>query len=124
MCAVRQEGEDPQVEHHFAGLKASDAGFGVEPERYHGYLHTTKPYTPPAGAPNSEKPSGAPAVVFSGKVPSQPGSYMDYYRDVAKAVRGEGEVVVKPEESRMGIRVIELARQSAREGRTVQWSER
>ena len=49
---------------------------------------------------------------------------MDYYRDVVAAIRGEKEVVVKPEESRTGIRIIELAKQSAREGVTVAWSER
>lgn len=112
-----------QTEHHFAGLLASDPSFGREPERYHGYLHTRKPFTPSSPSADSTAPSD-PAVVFSGRVPSQPGSYMDFYRDVVKAVRGEGEVVVKPEESRMGIRVIELARQSAKEGRTVEWSER
>lgn len=49
---------------------------------------------------------------------------MDYYRDVIKAVRGEGEAVVKPEGSRMGNPVIELARQSVKKERTVEWSER
>lgn len=100
-------------------MKASDPAFGIEPERYHGYLHTSKPFDA-----SFQKKADEPAVVFSGKVKSQPGSYMDYYRDVVKAVRGEGEVVVKPKESRMGIRIIELAKISAREGRTVEWSER
>ena len=111
-----QNGEDVQVEHHFSGLSAADPSFGVEPPRYHGYLHTSKPSTA------LQKDDAA--VIFSGAVPSQPGSYMDFYRDVVKALRGEGEVVVKPEESRMGIRVIELAKRSVKEGRTVGWSER
>lgn len=80
-----------------------------------------KPFDHPDSKSSSDD---KPAVVFSGKVPSQPGSYMDYYRDVVKAIRGKGELVVKPEESRMGIRVIELAQQSAKEGRTTEWSER
>lgn len=107
-----------QTEHHFSGLLASDPGFGIEPPRYHGYLHTTKP------SPSLQQSDKGPGVIFSGTVKSQPGSHMDYYRDVVKAVRGEAEVVVKPEESRMGIRVIELAKRSAKEGRTVEWSER
>lgn len=114
-----QNGEDVQTEHHFSGLSASDAAFGIEPSRYHGYLHTTK------ASPSLQKQSESqPGVIFSGTVKSQPGSYVDYYRDVVKAVRGEAEVAVKPEESRMGIRVIELAKRSVREGRTVEWSER
>lgn len=115
-----KEGEDVQTEHHFAGLLASDPNFGLEPERYHGYLHTRKQFD----ASFQQKNADDSAVIFSGKVKSQPGSYADYYRDVVKAVRGEGEVVVKPEESRMGIRVIELAKRSAQEGRSVGWSER
>ena len=113
-------GEDPQVEHHFSGLKADDPAFGVEPERYHGYLHTRKEFD----RSFQKKETDGPAAIFSGSVKSQPGSYMDYYRDMVKAVRGEGPVVVKPEESRMGIRIIELAKRSVKEGRTVQWSER
>jgi predicted dehydrogenase len=41
---------------------------------------------------------------------------------VVDAIRGEKEAVVKPEESRDGIRVIELAMESARTGKTVEWS--
>lgn len=109
-----------QTEHHFAGQLASDPGFGIEPPRYHGYLHTTKPSP---SLTSGTTTSSDPSVIFSGTVKSQPGCHMDYYRDVVKAVRGEAVVVVKPEESRMGIRVIELAKQSVREGRTVAWSE-
>ena len=47
---------------------------------------------------------------------------MDYYKDVVAAIKGEKEVLVKPEESRMGIRVIELAMESAEKGVTVEWS--
>jgi predicted dehydrogenase len=54
-----------------------------------------------------------------GTVPSLKGDYMGYYEDVAKAIRGEKELVVKPETSRDGIRIIELARESADSGRTL-----
>ena len=99
-------------------MSATDANFGIEPERYHGTLHTKKPFDP-----KFQKTKDEPAVVFSGKIPSKTGSYMDYYRDVVAAVRGEKDVVVKPEESRDGIRVIELARESAEKGVTIAWSE-
>ena len=53
--------------------------------------------------------------------PSAKGSYADFYVDVANAILGKGELKVKPEESRMNIRCIELARESAETGRTVEW---
>jgi len=61
--------------------------------------------------------------LWSGVYPSAKGSYADFYVDVANAVLGKGELMVKPEESRMNIRCIELARESAESGRTVEWKD-
>ncbi|EGP84071.1 uncharacterized protein MYCGRDRAFT_48601 [Zymoseptoria tritici IPO323] len=108
-------GEDPQIEHHFNGLKADDPKFGVEPESYHGYLSTTKDFE---GRPQTHDSTKR----FEGYVPSLKGSYVDYYRDVVSAIRGEKELVVKPEEARDVIRCIELANESAEKGLTVAWS--
>lgn len=44
---------------------------------------------------------------------------MAFYREFAKALLGEGEVPVKPEDASAVIRLIELARKSSREGRTL-----
>lgn len=104
---------DHLLENH---MSADDPRFGIEPDAYHGTLHTRKPLDEKFGKDKT-------ATVFSGKIPSRQGSYMDYYRDLAKAVRGEGEVVVKAEQSRAGIRIIELAKESAAKGITVEWSE-
>lgn len=93
-----------QIDQLMAGMKADEPGFGVEPERIHGYLSTRKD-----------------GVKFDGTIPSEVGSYADYYNDLVAAIRGERELVVKPEESRNGIRVIELALESARKGVTVPW---
>ena len=99
-------------------MKATDTGFGVEPERYHGYLSSHKQLDSKFGKPST------PESRFSGTITSKPGSYMDYYRDLVAAIRGEKALIVKPEESRNVIRVIELARESAEKGVTVPWSER
>ncbi|KAK5136487.1 hypothetical protein LTR08_003132 [Meristemomyces frigidus] len=112
-----KNGEDPQITHLLSGLPVSDPRFGVEPESYHGFLSTTKPQLD--GVKLEESGDGK----FTGIVQSERGSYVDYYRDVVAAIRGEKAVVVKPEESRMGIRVIELARESAERGVSVAWSE-
>ncbi|GIZ46308.1 hypothetical protein CKM354_000943700 [Cercospora kikuchii] len=99
-------GEDPQIEHFFDGVSVTDEGkFGVEPEKSHGWLSTR-----------------LEGNKFDGTVKSQRGCYVDYYRDVVAAIRGEKEVVVKAEESRNGIRLIELALESAEKGVTVAWS--
>lgn len=79
-------------------MKPEDPGFGVESARYHGTLYTRTP------SDRTKQDSNEPAIVFSGKVPSQPGCDMDYYRDVVAAIRGEKKLVVRPEQSRDGIR--------------------
>lgn len=107
-----------QIEHLLEnGLKPTDPTFGVEPERYHGYLTTRKDIDE-----KFEKPSSQTSVKFDRKVPSKQGSYLDYYKDVVAAIRGEREVAVKPEQSRNVIRVIELANESIEKGVTVAWS--
>ena len=97
-------------------MSPQEPGFGVEPTRYHGTLYTKTPSV------RSKESLEESAVIFSGKGPSQPGCWMDYYRDVVAAIRGEMGVFVKPEQSRDGIRIIELAMESVEKGTTVPWS--
>lgn len=56
---------------------------------------------------------------WSAKVKTEKGDWGEYYADVVRAVRGGIEPVIKAETSRDGLRIIELARQSAAEGRTL-----
>lgn len=86
----------------------TDDKFGVEPKDFYGYLSTTE-----------ESAMGK----FEGTFESEKGSYREYYVDVVKAIRGESEVVVKPEQSRNGLRVIELALESQKTGRAVEFTE-
>lgn len=95
-------------------MKADDASYGIEPEKYHGELFTKT---------QANKSQSQVGELWGGKYTSAQGSYVDYYKNVVAAIKGEKEVVVKPEESRMGIRVIELARESAEKGVTMPWSE-
>ncbi|KAK5111745.1 hypothetical protein LTR62_004665 [Meristemomyces frigidus] len=104
--AFFKTGEDSQVDHFYGGIKVTDAEFGVEPENFHGYLCTT-----------DQSPMGK----HDGQWKSEKGSYRDYYVDVVSAIKG-GEVKVKAEEARMGLRVIELAVESDRTGKTVEYS--
>lgn len=45
---------------------------------------------------------------------------MEYYRVLAKALRGEGESPVKADEARDVLRIVEAAIESSRSGRTVE----
>lgn len=91
-------------------MKPDDPGFGVEPEEIWGELTTRKQYS------DSQIKHGD---LWVGRIKSEVSSIRNYYDDVARAIRGESEVVVKPETSRDGIRLIELARQSAEQGTTL-----
>lgn len=58
-------------------------------------------------------------VEIRGKVKSEKGNYVGLYENVYKAIVGEEELIVKPEQARNVIRVIELAMQSNSEKRTI-----
>lgn len=98
-----------------AGMKATDDKYGYEPEDLHGLLVTKEKIH---DAQVKDEQSGR----FMGKYPSARGNYLDYYRDVVSAITGKGDLVVKPEQSRNVIRVIELAREAAKKRVTVEFS--
>jgi scyllo-inositol 2-dehydrogenase (NADP+) len=52
-------------------------------------------------------------------VATERGRYLSFYEGVAAAIRGEGPVPVDPADARDGLRIIEAAGASAREGRTI-----
>ncbi len=49
----------------------------------------------------------------------EPATYAEFYRRMARAMGGNGDVPVKPEEASAVIRLVELARESSRIGRTL-----
>jgi scyllo-inositol 2-dehydrogenase (NADP+) len=52
-------------------------------------------------------------------VPTESGRYLTFYEAVAAAVRGEGPPPVDPLDAREGLRILDLARRSARDGRVL-----
>lgn len=50
----------------------------------------------------------------------EPVTYSEFYRLFAKAIAGEGEVPVKAEEAAAVIRLVELAKESSRTGKTLE----
>lgn len=95
--------EDCQEAHLGQGLKPGDAGYGIEPEEWHGTL--TKVHA-------SEMSSKTYPTV-------QTQTYKEFYTQLLRAIDREGEVPVKPEGAAAVIRLIELAKQSSEEGRTL-----
>ncbi|MCC5913763.1 MAG: Gfo/Idh/MocA family oxidoreductase [Balneolaceae bacterium] len=92
-------GMDPQEESLASGSDLNSLKFGVEEAERYGELITVE--------------SGK---VIRKKVPSQKGEYGEFYNNLNAAIRGEKQIMVKPEEAAEVIRLIELARQSHREG--------
>lgn len=88
------------------GIGPGHSDYGVDPESHYGTLVTV------------EKEKATPVVQKYPTLP--PATYVEYYRVFAKAIRGEGEVPVKAEEARDVLQIIEMAKQSSREGRTIE----
>lgn len=105
-----------QEEQIAAGLKPLDEGFGIESEKFEGTLTTYEEY-------DSKVQKYAPEIrKYTGQYPTFPGRWMGLYENVADAINGKAELVVKPTQSRDGLRIIELSRESHEKGITIPWS--
>lgn len=91
-----KHGLDPQEEALKLGQRPTSEHWGEEPEELWGTINTT-----------------IGGLHFRGKVETFAGRYTDYYQNVADAIRGRAELIVKPEEAANTIRVIELALESS-----------
>ena len=98
-------GVDPQEEALKRGRSPREPEWGLEPTEQWGILNTQ-----------------IGGLHFQGKIETTQGCYPAYYENVYQAIRGEAELIVKPEEARNTIRIIELAVQSNAEKRTLTFS--
>lgn len=105
-------GDDVQESQVAREMTTKDEGFGVEPERTWGLLTTKEKFDK-----GQKLDEGCGKWV--GSFESFKGDYEGFYKDLVRAIRGEEELAVKPEVSRDGIRIIELARESAKKGCTM-----
>jgi predicted dehydrogenase len=62
-------------------------------------------------------------IHFRGKVESEVGDYRLFYKNVYDAITGQAELFVTPEQARNVIRVIELAKESSENKRTVAFTQ-
>ena len=93
--AWSKHGLDPQEAQLEAGLRPGLAGWGIEPAERYGRLSR------------------------GGSIPTLPGRYERFYRQLAEAIAGEGPVPVTAVSAAQVIRVIEAALRSAEEGRRI-----
>ncbi len=105
-----KHGLDPQEAALREGRRPGDKGaeWGVEPESAYGRL----------GAGASPRAGGGEPV------PTLPGDYPAYYAAIARALREGGPPPVTATEAAAALRVLEAAKLSAAEGRTVRIEER
>jgi scyllo-inositol 2-dehydrogenase (NADP+) len=92
-----KHGLDPQEPRVKAGARYSDPGVGDEEPGFHGIL---------------TRPDGSSEIV-----PTEAGDYRGFYAAVAKAIAEGGPPPVTGEDAVLGLRLMEMARESAREGR-------
>jgi predicted dehydrogenase len=101
-----KHGIDSQEASLKAGMSPNHADWGKEKPEYWGTVRTEL--------------SG---LMFAGSVETKPGAYPEYYRNIRDAIYGDRELLVKPEEARDAIRILELCHQSSMLNRSVKFEE-
>lgn len=97
--------QEPQL---VQGTKPTDAKYGVEPEDRWGTLTTWN--------------EGSPEQSRIPTVEKEPVTYTEYYRRVARALAGERDQIPVDAEHAIGlIKLVELARESSKEGKTLEF---
>jgi len=90
-------GIDPQEDQLKSGMTFESPGFGEEPESAWGTITL--------------------ATGESRRIPTQRGDYRGFYENVRDTLQGRASLAVKPEDAWRTTRLIELARESSRDGR-------
>lgn len=98
-------GLDPQEPAIEAGIQIGSPGWGEEPEANWGSLRLAE--------------GNEPGILSETRVPTEPGDYRGYYANVRDAILGDAPLAVSGVDAWRTTRIIELARQSSAEGRTL-----
>ncbi len=97
-----KHGLDPQEADLIAGKSLHDVDWGHEPEENWGILHTA-----------------IDGLTYRGKVATLPGNYPAIYQNIFEAITTGSRLLVDPETAWQTIRLIELARESSEQQRTI-----
>lgn len=95
----RKYGLDPQEAQLKGGMNPYDPAFGIEDPAQYGILYL---------------PDGSQETVATER-----SRFIDYYDNLAAAIRGEAPLAVRPEEALAVMRVLLLTHDSARQGKTL-----
>ncbi|HUX85207.1 MAG TPA: Gfo/Idh/MocA family oxidoreductase, partial [Chitinophagaceae bacterium] len=95
-------GEDPQEALLRSGVSPVGKDWGMEPKEFWGILHTFRGDLQQREA-----------------IPTLPGNFGDYYRDLRETIMEGKPLQVRPEDGYNTIRVIELAMESHRLGKSI-----
>ncbi|KAF7514851.1 hypothetical protein G7054_g14947 [Neopestalotiopsis clavispora] len=106
-----------QEEQISKGLGPSDPGFGIEPASSNGILTTIVEFD--SDHQNFDQSTGK----FVGRYPTVPGSWLSLYENLAAAIKGICPIEVQATQVRDVLRIIELARMSHTQNRTIEWNE-
>ena len=115
--------KEPGPRYTIHGSKGSFVKYGVDPQEE--LLKKRKtPASPDWGREEKDKWGKLNTSVnnlhFVGLVETIPGSYQSYYQNVYDHISGLADLIVKPEQARMSVYLIEMALKSHREQRTVE----
>ena len=66
-------------------------------------------------APNPAEPT----ILVRSQVETKPGDYRLFYANVRDAINGAAELLVKPEDGYRAVKLLEMARESSKEQRTL-----
>jgi predicted dehydrogenase len=112
---------EPSPRYVLYGTEGSYVKYGLDPQE-DALKKGGIPSQPDWGAENEDAwgtHTRCEAGIQRKHYPTLPGCYPAYYTNVYRAIVGEEELVVKPEQAREVIRLIELAQQSDREKRAI-----
>ncbi|ETS74670.1 hypothetical protein PFICI_13154 [Pestalotiopsis fici W106-1] len=99
------------------GIGPSDPNFGIEPAATNGILTTLEEFD--ASHQEFDDKTGK----YTGHYPTIPGRWLSLYENLAAAIKGTGELEVKATQVRDVLHIIELARMSHVQKRTMQCDE-
>ena len=110
-----KDGLDPQEDQRVKfspPIEISSKEFGVEEPAFRGRLTTV------------DKTEGAKEVngLWESEIASERGNYLGFYENLYDAISGKAKLLVRPEEARNVIRLIEIVKESSKAGARLPWA--